>query len=105
MFSLISAEMPEQYRTANAPPPRGVAGRNKVFFILNCLTLFFHLSGKLFMLSGSYLTLGGTRKTRIHSTIPGKFLISHKDLIWSLEGFRGMQGHIGPRCKYLSGCI
>jgi hypothetical protein len=41
MFSFISAEMPEQYRTANAPPPRGVAGRNKVFFILNCLTLSF----------------------------------------------------------------
>jgi hypothetical protein len=33
MFLFLSAEMPEQYRAANAPPPRGVAGRNKVFFL------------------------------------------------------------------------
>jgi hypothetical protein len=33
MFSFISAEMPEQYRASNAPPPRGVAGRNKVLFL------------------------------------------------------------------------
>ncbi len=44
MFSFISAEMPEQYRTANAPPPRGVAGRNKVLVLFSVMVLTLFLS-------------------------------------------------------------
>jgi hypothetical protein len=49
MFSLILAEMPEQYRAANAPPPRGVAGRNKVLvlFSVMVLTLFSSVSARI----------------------------------------------------------